>query len=291
MKKFLLSLLFLASCVSVQAETIIKVYWPFPVGDGQSVYLKSVLDQANEIQKEYTFVLLSTPGAGGLIAVNHVLSSTDNTLLAHTSSYFIRPLVYQQGKYEFSSFRPIAVVGETPFAIVKQKNNNQPLVKIGISGLGSTTHVISLVAKTQIKNLEIIPYKGLTDSLIDVRNRNIDAAFNFVQIAEQYDDLIIVGTTGAKQIKNYPLLKNVINKDMEHFNSPLFVMAPSGMDQKQFNKLQEVLLTAINSDKRLLEMMKRDYASFSNVAPGSYNSWYQQQINNYKKFTQGVKLD
>lgn len=291
MKKFLLSLLFLVTSLSAQADTLIKVYWPFPVGDGQSVYLKSVLDQANEIQKEYTFVLMSTPGAGGVIAVNHALSSTDNTLLAHTSSYFIRPLVYQQGKYEFSSFRPIALIGETPFAIVKQKNNKQPLVKIGISGLGSTTHVISLVAKTQLKNLEIVPYKGLTDSLIDVRNKNIDAAFNFVQIAEQYDDLTIVGTTGSTQIKNYPLLKNVISRDMEYFNSPLFIMAPIGMNQNQFNKLQEVLLNAIKSDKRLSEMMKRDYAVFSDATPGNYNSWYQQQINNYKKFTQGVRLD
>lgn len=290
MKKIILAMMFMVSAIS-HAQTVVKVYWPFPVGDGQSVYLRSMLDHANEIQKDYTFVLMSTPGAGGVVAVNNALSSNGTTLLAHTSAYFIRPLVYQQGRYDFSSFKPMAIVGETPFAIVKQKNNNNPIVKIGISGLGSTTHVISLVAKTQHKDLEIIPYKGLTDSLVDVRNGSIDAAFNFVQIAEQYDDLVIVGTTGTKQIKNYPLLKNTIDDGMAHFNSPLFVVAPSNMDKKQFNELQTILLKSIQTDKRLAEMIKRDSAILSDIPSKNYNAWYQTQISNYKKYTQGVALD
>lgn len=291
MNKFILICLMLASSFVANAETIVKVFWPFPVGDGQSIYLKSVLDHANELQKDYVFILMSTPGGGGVVAVNNATTSAGLTLLAHTSSYFIRPMVYQQGRYEFSNFKPIAIIGESPVAVVKQKNNSKPIIKIGIGGLGTTTHIISLVAQTRNKELEIIPYKGFTDSLLDLRNGSIDATFNFVKIIEQYDDLEIVGTTGTKQIKNYPLLKNVIDDAMIHFNIPLFVMAPLSMDQRQFVKLQSILIKAARSDSRLAEMVRRDSAIFSELPINQYDAWYQNQIINYKKYTKDLKLD
>lgn len=291
MKNIIIALSLLVSSLTVQAQTSVKVYWPFPVGDGQSLYLRSLLDQANRIQTDYVFVLVSTPGAGGLLAVKNAHNSNSLSLLAHTSAYFIRPLVYSQGRYEFSLFRPLVVVGETPFAVVTQLNHHGPVNKIGVAGLGSTTHVISVMLKSRYPDLEIIPYKGLSDSLHEVRNGMIDASLNFVRAVEQYEDLRIVGTTGTNRISGYALLRDIFAEDMAHLNSPLFVMSRADMPASQFDQIQSLLVQARNTDSQLQKMVAQDHAVLSDMSPALYDQWYEQQISNYRRYVSGITLD
>jgi hypothetical protein len=272
------------------AATIVPVYWPFPVGEGQAIYLRVLLNRANEQQKDYQFVLMSNPGAGGTIAVRNVEKESETALLAHTSAFFIRPLAYKQNRYEFDNFAPMVVVGESPFVYYTKKTPSA-VDGVAIGGVGSTTHVIATIMKEKNPKIQIIPYKGLVESISDVRNGTLAGAFNFVQMIEQYDDINIVGSTGSTRIKNYPMLKDIVDEDLAYLNAPLIVFASTGMPQPLYKKLQTILTNARDDNIMLHDMIKRDYAIVSKLTPEQYPQWYQKMISTYRKAMKNINLD
>lgn len=290
MSKILTALVLLLAVVFPCTATVVSVYWPYLPADGQAIYIRLVLDRANEQQKDYQFILMSTPGAGGTIAVHNVEKESATALLAHTSAFFIRPLAYKQNRYEFDNFTPMLVVGESPF-VYYTKKTSAPVNGIAVAGLGSTTHVIATIMKEKNPNIQIIPYKGLVESISDVRNGTLAGAFNFVQMIEQYDDINIVGSTGSTRIKNYPMLKDIVDEDLAYLNAPLIVFASTGMPQPLYKKLQTILTNARDDNIMLHDMTKRDYATVSKLTPEQYPQWYQKMISTYRKAMKNINLD
>ena len=76
MKNLLLALLFVSSLVHAETITIV---WPFGMGDTQAQYSRSLIDELNNNQKKYTFILDNKPGAGATIGAKYV-AATPNTV-------------------------------------------------------------------------------------------------------------------------------------------------------------------------------------------------------------------
>ena len=84
------SVLLCASVVS-QAKENITIIYAYNIADSVANYHRALTIEANAIQDKYLFIFDARPGAGGTIASNYVLN-TSNTILAHSTAFFIRPM-------------------------------------------------------------------------------------------------------------------------------------------------------------------------------------------------------
>lgn len=296
MKKILLTLAMLLTAPVFAAQTIF-VYWPFGPGDFSVAQLKAIFDKANSAQDEYSFVFASAPGAAGVIAANKTLSD-NNALLAHSSAFFIRPLLFSNTtSYTADDFRMTAALSVTPFALVSRNgfslptNRNQQL-SIGVGGLGSTTHVIATALKKVYPNLLIVPYKTLTEINADVISGNIDLGLDFIRSAEQHKDLKILGITGKKKIKNYQLLQDLGVEGSNVLVSDLFIVRPKTMPAQMGNRIVEILRAGMSENA---ELKKLDDQNFTNphglLTQDQLDAYYQTQQKHWQHLTKNVKVD
>jgi tripartite-type tricarboxylate transporter receptor subunit TctC len=294
--KILLTILALTLTGWSHARETITVYWPFGIADSQALHVRAIIDQANTDQNQFVFVLEAAPGAAGLIAAQKTLQSRTPALLASTSTFFVRPNLYKDNNYLFSDFQMVGAMSETPIALVTNANQTDKIlfakepVKIGIAGLGSTTHVIALQIKQKHSNVLIVPYKSLTDTVNDLTSSTIDINLNFIKSAEQYPNFRIIGITGKNTIKNYRLL-HAQGYDTSSLTIPLMVLAPANMDRQKVKKLNEILNQASQNNTVLQNLYRDDYATMLNVPYSQLEKWYTLQIENWKKYTTNISIN
>ena len=101
MKKLLI-IFSLIWCTTVSSKEVVPIVWAFAPYSNQANALRVIIDNANNIQEKYTFIFESKPGAGGSIAVNHVINQKKLTLLMISSSVFVRPIYYPNESYDIN---------------------------------------------------------------------------------------------------------------------------------------------------------------------------------------------
>jgi tripartite-type tricarboxylate transporter receptor subunit TctC len=132
----------------VMSKEVVTVVYSWTPADPAANYDRAIIKEANQIQDKYTFIFDARPGAGGGIAA-HYVGNTPNTILATSSAFFIRPNLYPEQSHNINSFKEILPKCTAPFAVASGKYKSwkdvptdKPL-SIGISGMGTTTHVVA----------------------------------------------------------------------------------------------------------------------------------------------------
>ena len=147
MKTILALFLALGISFAAAAKENITIYYAWGPGDSVANYSRTLAAEANKIQDKYNFIFDTKPGAGGAIASNHVLKET-NSVLAHSTAFFVRPNVYPNESYDLTLFKEQYVHCMAPMAVTSTKYKNWKSVPsdatVGISGLGVTTHLAAL---------------------------------------------------------------------------------------------------------------------------------------------------
>ena len=293
-KNILAGLTLSMAAMTASATQVVTVYWPFGIGDPVVTNLRALIDKANQIQNEYNFLIVAVPGAGGAIAARKTITSQEPAVLATTSAFFVRPMLFSDSGYTFDEFKPSLVMSSSPFALLannKFDNTWTGNLSIGIAGIGSTTHIISEKIKQQYPKLTIVPYKGLSDSTNDVIAGHINLSFNLVRAAEQYPDIKILGITGSNRIKDYKLLSDIGIQGVEHAVINVVIVRPSTMSPTVSARIDEILKQANNDNPRLAEIYKQDSTTaYSLNTQAQKDEWYQRQIRELKKLTNGIKI-
>lgn len=293
-KNIVVGLLLLLSIATASASQTITVYWPFGIGDPVVTNLRALFDKANQIQNEYNFLIVAVPGAGGAIAARKTITSQEPAVLATTSAFFVRPMLFSDSGYTFDEFKPSLVMSSSPFALVannKFDNTWSGNLSIGIAGIGSTTHIIGEKIKQQYPKLTIVPYKGLSDSTNDVIAGHVNLSFNLIRAAEQYPDIKILGITGTNRIKDYKLLRDIGIQGVEHAVINVVVVRPGTMSPTVSARIDEILKQANDDNPKLMEIYKQDSTTaYSLKTQAQRDEWYQRQIHELKKLTKGIKI-
>ena len=127
MKKILVLLSMMVVSIAYAQKTV-NVVWPFAVGSPQANMVRTMIESANSQQEKYQFVFLHKPGAGGAVAANTVTDSKDLALLASTSSFYVRPLLYKDS-HNVDDFNMVTLVcAAQPLAIFSKKINSFSMV-------------------------------------------------------------------------------------------------------------------------------------------------------------------
>lgn len=287
--------LFVLSMGLAQAQTV-SIVWPFGMGDTQAQYSRSLVEELNQAQKKYTFVLENRPGAGATIGARHV-ANTPNSILSASTAFFVRPNFYPEESHRVQDFRPLMTQCAAPMLIVSQKYQNwkqipaNQAISIGVSGLGATSHLMAMQIKKQYPNAIVVPYKGTREASIDVVNGNLDMSVAFIGEVEGFLDqnrLTALGVTGTRPVRGIPTLQSQ-GFDVGEVVNMHSLIVPRNMPESQYQELR-TLVVAASQKPSVQRAYAVDYCAGSNLDLNQTQAWFDGQIAMWKKLSQGVKL-
>lgn len=303
MKKLLL-LLALVSSLTVHARETVTLVYSWTAADNAANFYRALVDEANKIQNQYTFVFDTRPGAGGTVAAKHVLANATNTLWINSSAGYIRPNLFPAESHNMADFRSILPMCVSPFVISSTKYKTwkdvptNAKLSIGMSGLGTTTHLVSIQIAKNYPNMTIVPFKSTSEALINVLNGAVDFSVGFHGDSEQYTrsdsprQVYWLGQTGRNSIKGTDLLSNQgFSRDLLDMSTPQQIFAAKTLSEDRFKSMRKVLVEASRA-RSVRDANAADNCIPNNQMPDNQiDAWFDAQVNQWKRLTVDVKLD
>ena len=294
------ALIILLFSLTGTAETVTIIY-AFGPADTMANYSRTLVDEANRIQQKYTFLFDTRPGAGSSIAARYVENNT-NTILQTSSAHFIRPNFYPTESHEINNFRELLPLASPPMAVASAKYRNWSEVptsrpiNVGISGLGTTSHLIAMQIKTRYPNLQPIPFKSTNDSILSLIGGQIDLHVGFLGEMKEWTktkkNLYILGMTGTKSVGGHPLLINQhFPSILANMDNPQHLVVPKTIPDLKFNEWRNILFVASKAST-VQDSYKIDLATpMDGMSTADLQAWYLAQTQQWKKLSSTVKLD
>jgi len=302
----LFTLVLLCTSVVSQAKENITIIYAYNIADSVANYHRALTIEANAIQDKYLFIFDARPGAGGSIASNYVLN-TPNTILAHSTAFFIRPNVYPKESYDLSLFKEqfnhctaSMAITSAKYKSWKDVPTNKP-VTIGISGLGVTTHLAALQIQKKFPNMNIIPFKSTTDSMFSMVGGNTDFHIGFISEAEQWTKknkgagstvVNILGITGTKAVSGYPtLVSEGFPQVFGQMDVGHHLVIPVGrFSEEKARELYDVFSKATKA-KSVRDAYAVDFCNPEEIPYSELQKWYSFHTEYWKKLSTGINLE
>jgi tripartite-type tricarboxylate transporter receptor subunit TctC len=288
MQVFTALLLMSLSTLSFAQETI-TILWGFNIGSNQANTIRILCNELNQSQDRYVFVIGHKPGAGGTVAANEVTKNPKNTLVSMSSSFVIRPYYEkdQQVTHNLDNFTPIFVQGTgSPLFIVSGKYQTiddllaAPNLNIGVSGIGSVSHLAANEITKSNKNVTIVNFKDMIEASIAASGGHIDAAVGFLPDLQGMLDtgkINVLGYTGQQEIKEYPglLLSKKIHR-LSKLTANYAIFASKDMPNERFIEIHNMMAT-VNHKPLVLDSYQKDLINISNLNISQSQKWYDEQ--------------
>ena len=304
MKKIIAILATTLFTLSATAKENITIFYAWGPGDSVANYHRTLANEANKIQDKYNFLFDTKPGAGGAIAVNHVLN-TSNTVLAHSTAFFVRPVVYPNESYDLTQLKEQYVHCMAPMAVTSSKFTAwkdvaaDAKVSVGISGLGVTTHLAALQLQKKYANLNIIPFKSTNDSMLSMVSGQTDFHIGFISEAEQWSKdnskadrkVSVLGITGTKVINNYqPLVKQGFDQSFSDMNVGHHLLLPIKNDDVRHKEFYSIFAKAAQTSA-VRAAYAVDYCEPQTVQYDALPKFFNFHTEYWKKLSSGIKLN
>lgn len=299
MKKIITALLLAALTFTATAKENITIFYSWSAADTAANFHRTLADEANKIQNKYNFVFDVKPGAGGSIAANHVLAQP-NAILATASAFFIRPNFFPNESHDIAKFRSLFPQCAAPAVITSKKYKtwaevpaDRP-ISIGMSGMGTTTHLIAAQIAKKYPNLVIVPFKSTSEAVLSVLSDSTDMAVNFMGDSVQYvetNKLNVLGATGSKTIGTVrPLSSQGFTRDLDVMDVPAQLLVPTNFSDAKAQEIRNIFLEA-GRRQAVLDSYKPDFCQSNNqMADREIQPWYAKQTADWRRLTQGVSL-
>ncbi len=279
---------FLMAAITVHAGEIVGVVFPFGIGESPANYVRTTIQQANSMQDKYTFVFEHRPGAGGAVGAEWV-ATRNNYILASSSAFFLRPILYPKESYDVSDFVPLVTQCDLPMVVISGKYKNWNEVpkdrnlNIGVSGLGAMSHLVSLQIQKKFPNLEVIPYKGTTDQLSSLASGQVDFGVGFIGETSGWSKtgkINVLGTTGGQSIQGIPSLKSQ-GFNTDNIVASLALYVSKNTSDEKYNEWREILSAAVKS-KLVTDSYQADACRPNILDKTQTLNWYQTQLKQWK---------
>ena len=271
------------STLSMAAETI-TILWAFNIGANSANSVRVICDELNKVQDKYIFVIGHKPGAGGTIAANAVAASPNNTLVGMSSSFIIRPYFEKnEPTHNLDNFTPVLVQGTgSPMTIVSGKYTKlenavaNPNLTIGVSGVGSVSHLAANELLQANKTATIVNFKSMVEAGTAAAGGHVDLAIGFDADVAPFVDggkVDVLGRTGTP-IKQMP--------DAAKLTANYAIFASKDMDQERFKEIHQ-LMVSVNTKPTVLNSYKRDLLNPVTLNLEQSHTWYTNERAFWKK--------
>lgn len=243
---------------SAFAQKTVELVWPFSPSSPHSNVVRSLAENANKKQNKYVFVFLHKPGAGGAIAVNYAAQGTPENIrvLAHTSSFWIRPHFFEEGRYDINSVTPLTFIykGESlALASTKHKTldefRKQSKVNLGVIPGSITMLTADRIARALKHDFNLVPYPGTPEISRDVMGQHLDAGVDFTALVDALQPNInILGITGTRSVLGHKTFASQGIKGLEDIFSAYFLSMPKDTNPALVSEMAAILQEAAKGD-------------------------------------------
>lgn len=285
--KRILCVLFLLSSINAIAKETVQVVFPFLVNPA---FGHRIIEEANKIQDNWHFIAVIKTGASGEIAANVVANSKTKVLLATNSSFFIRSAIYTNSNYSGLQFSLITPQCAVPMVVISKKyksfsdiDKTQRLT-VGVSGLGTTTHIVALELTKIFPNIVAIPYNGTSDTLKAVLGDEVDLSVGFLKSWQgtiEAGSVTVLGITGNISYLNIPVLTGMTSISNEYFLAAHKDIAP------QIYEEWKKIFEQVNASSTIQTSYKDEFCT----PIKSSSTWINDQQQHWKKLTKDVKVE
>lgn len=288
--------------LAASAKENITIFYAWGPGDSVANYHRTIANEANKIQDKYNFVFDTKPGAGGAIASNHVLA-TPNSILAHSTAFFVRPVVYPNEAYDLTKFKEQYVHCMAPMAVTSTKYKSFKDVpanaSVGISGLGVTTHLAAVELQKKFPQLNIIPFKSTNDSMLSMVSGQTDLHIGFISEAEQWSKdnansdrkVTVLGITGTKPINGYtPLVKQGFDQSFANMNVGHHMLVPTTVSEEHRKEIHAIFAKAAKTEA-VRAAYAVDYCEPQTVPVTGLDKFFEFHTGYWKKLASQVKVN
>jgi tripartite-type tricarboxylate transporter receptor subunit TctC len=302
MKKILAILLVSAFAVSAQAKETVTIVYSWSAADPAANFDRAIIHEANQLQNKYQFLFEAKPGAGGTVAANYALTNA-NSVLATSSAFFIRPNFYPTDSHDIAKFQALmpkcvvtALITSSKYKTWKEVPTNKPL-SIGVSGLGTTTHLIAEQIVAKYPNMQVIPFKSTSEALVNVIGGQVDFAVNFIGDVESWTKenstkrtLNVLGATGSQPMGKIPtLVSQGFSAELSTMSPPHQYLIPASLSDEKTREIREILVKA-SKTPAVKAAYAIDQCRPFEIPESQLQSWYQTQTSKWKTLTTGVKV-
>lgn len=249
MKHFLLTLALMLSSAA-QAKEVIQIYWPFSVQSHEYAEVLALAEELSAQSTEHTFIVESKPGAGGSIALK-TLENNKRAVVATTNGMYARPFLYRVNNYDVDSYVPLrSFCKAVPVGLYSSKKIGDKIQFNGTT-LGSFSGVVSEHLKRQGVVGELISYKGNPEAMIDVMNKSIDSAVDYLGPSSlariQGTDISILAVTGTKNFGKYKTFSEIGFNGLDKLVTDFIVVGYR--ENTETNKIVNAALSKLTSTK------------------------------------------
>lgn len=291
LKHYLVAAVLLGASTLALATETITILWAFNIGSNQANTIRLIIDELNKTQDKYTFVIDSKPGAGGTIAANAVEARPNTTLVGMSSSFIIRPYFEKDSPTQnLDNFTPILVQGTgSPVTVVSGKYTKlehalaNPNLTIGVSGIGSVSHLAANALLDVNKTASIVNFKSNIDAATAAAGGHVDLAIGFdadVAPFVEANKVDVLGRTGpGTQLKQVP--------DADKLTANYAIFASIAMDAERFREIHQ-LMVAINTKPAVVNSYKRDLLTPVTFSIEQSRTWYTNERAFWKKQTNKI---
>ena len=304
-KTFAFFVLAFFATVSACAKEVVTIYYAFGAADNMANYSRTLVEEANKIQNNYTFLFDTKPGAGNAVAATHV-KNNPNTILATASPFFIRPNFFPNDTYSIKDFKELLPQCDSPISISslnykswKDVPTNRPIT-VGVSGIGVTTHLVASELVVRYPNIQVIPFKSANDAILSTAAGQTDFAVGFLADALKWTTadtaierrLTVLGVTGTKAIRGIPaLIDQGFPKTLAELSAPHHLVVPVTIPDAKFKEWRDILFRASKA-KSVQDSYAVDYAtSLDGLLDSQIQPWFHKQEALWKKISANIKLE
>jgi tripartite-type tricarboxylate transporter receptor subunit TctC len=305
----------LACCVIASAaahaaypEKTVVLVVPFSAG-GPSDKIARDLAEALGKPLGQSVIVDNTAGAGGTLGTARVLRSTADgyTLLVHHIGLATAPALYKKLGYKTEDLEFLGLINEAPSTLIgrptlpattfadlrKYIEDNKGKINLANAGIGSASHLCSLMLQTALKSdMVFVPYKGTGPAMNDLLGGQVDlmceqATNSTPQIEAKKVKAFGVTSPQRMTVPALAEVPTLAEAGLPGFGFSVWhgLYAPRGTPPAVIEKINAALRVALKDP----ELIKRQealgikVAADSRVSPAGHKKFFESELARWSK--------
>jgi tripartite-type tricarboxylate transporter receptor subunit TctC len=288
MKILFLFLLLINSAVA-STETI-KIQTPYTASHSGTPAMFRIIETANKIQKNYTFVLEFKPGGNQVIAVKQQDQDPSRSLAIIAASFVEN---VELGQLKSDDYVPVWSLGDACWTVLSTTSQtssvnglkNAKEITVGTVGFGNASHLTALqIGKKYNIPVRMVPFKSNYDAVINMAGNNgvtfaIDTPATFENFQSRNSQLRIVAVSCPKRLPEYPTVKTLREQGIVAPSIINIVIANVAMPVDRRQQLAQILEQAAN------QIGEDEIRKLSGFSPPQFD-----RISAQEHFTKSIEL-
>ena len=282
-KKFILTLIFVSTACVGQPLIIV------PTAPGGSVdTLARKFAQFAESKTNKSIVIENASGAGGNIGIAKFLKTKTDTLMITSGSWYIS---VNEKMFTLEDFRPISILGESPFFLVTNSSQNITCEKLRASNaryfMGtatmSQTEMVGKSISKKYPNIENVPYKAVKPATMDLLGNHINLAM-LGGAESATPPLSILANSTARKVNGIPSFSECLGIPGSGVTADFILVAHKNSDDTFIKDIELLVLEFLNH-RETRDYYQQTLMHNPNIGLKNIDSKVLEKLNQWQKLT------